>query len=163
MKQCIIFDLDQTLVDSSVAQTYRDRRDWKTAVSLIPQFTLYAGMNDVFNFIRQNGIKVAVVSTSVSYYVDKVISYFNIPCDYRIAYHDVTRHKPDSECMNKVLEFLNLSSQDVISIGDRDIDIIASQNIGIFSVGCTWGNTSGLGSSTPDVVINSPLEIINYL
>lgn len=162
MKKCIIFDLDQTLVDTSIAESYRDNRSWSKAVLLISNFTLYKGLSEVFDYIRKNGIMVAIVSNSVSYYVDKVISYFNIPCDLRIAYHDVGRHKPDSECMIRVLNDLKLKPSDVISIGDSDIDIIASRNAGIFSIGCLWGNVSGFASS-PDATINDPREIIEYL
>lgn len=162
MKRCIIFDLDQTLVNTSIAEPFRNCKDWKKAVSLIPNFTLYQGLSEVFYYINQNGIKIAIVSNSVSYYVDKVISYFNIPCDLRIAYHDVTHHKPSPDCMNLVLKRLNLQASEVISLGDRDTDILASKNAGIFSIGCLWGNKSGFTSS-PHAVINNPREIIGYL
>lgn len=162
MKKCVIFDLDQTLVDTSIAESSRNSRSWNKAVSFIPNFTLYEGWSEVFDYINENGIMVAIVSTSVSYYVDKVISYFNIPCDLRIAYHDVSHHKPNPESMIRVLNDLKLQPTEVISVGDRDIDIIASKNAGIFSIGCLWGNISGFTSS-PDAVISSPLEIIEYL
>lgn len=162
MKKCIIFDLDQTLVDTSIAESHRDSRAWNKATSLIPNFTFYQGLSEVFDYINENGIMVAIVSNSVSYYVDKVISYFNIPCKLRIAYHDVNRHKPDPECMIRVLHDLKLQPSEVISVGDRDTDILASKNAGIFSVGCLWGNKCGFTSS-PDAVISEPREIIEYL
>lgn len=116
----------------------------------------------MFDYMNKNGIMVAIVSNSVSYYVDKVISYFNIPCDLRIAYHDVMHHKPNPESMMRVLNDLKLQPSEVISVGDRDADILAAKNARIFSVGCLWGNKSGFTSS-PDAVINDPREIIEYL
>ena len=41
MKKGIIFDLDQTLVDSNVAKPYRSAHNWSIVYSLIPKFILY--------------------------------------------------------------------------------------------------------------------------
>ena len=72
MKKGIIFDLDQTLVDSSIAEPYRGK-NWGKVNELIPSFILYDGFEAVFDFIRINEIKVAVVSTAVSNYVNNVL------------------------------------------------------------------------------------------
>lgn len=91
MKKGVIFDLDQTLVDSSSAKQYRDNRNWTAVYTLIPQFVLYDGFNDVFEHIKKNGIKVGIVSKAPSIYVQKVLRQFNIPFDTIVAYHDVSR------------------------------------------------------------------------
>ena len=41
VKTGLIFDLDMTLVDSSIAETARKNRRWGDVYNLIPQFTLY--------------------------------------------------------------------------------------------------------------------------
>ena len=84
MKKGIIFDLDQTLVDSSIAEPYRGK-NWGKVNELIPSFILYDGFEAVFDFIRINEIKVAVVSTAVSNYVNNVLNHFSIPHDVIIA------------------------------------------------------------------------------
>lgn len=58
----VIFDLDMTLVDSSIAESARKQRNWPLVYSMIPSFTLYSGMGEVFDFIRNNNIRVAIVS-----------------------------------------------------------------------------------------------------
>lgn len=40
----LILDLDQTLVDSSVATEARRCRDWQRVYSLIPSFRMYQGI-----------------------------------------------------------------------------------------------------------------------
>ena len=84
----VIFDLDLTLVDSSIAEEARQGRNWPLVYSLIPQFTLYDGMRDVFDFIRNAGIEVAIVSTAPSIYVRKVIDHFSIPVHTVIGYDE---------------------------------------------------------------------------
>ena len=52
MKKGIIFDLDQTLVDSNIAKSYRSARDWNIVYSLISKFVLYEAYDKFFEFIR---------------------------------------------------------------------------------------------------------------
>ena len=75
----IIFDLDLTLVDSSTAEEARKGRNWPLVYSMIPQFMLYEGMQEVFDYIRRSGIEAAIVSTAPSVYVKRVIDHFSIP------------------------------------------------------------------------------------
>ena len=162
MKKGIIFDLDQTLVDSNIAKSYRSARNWNTVYSLIPKFVLYEAYDKVFEFIRDNDLKVGIVSKAPSVYVKKVLNHFNIPFDTVVAYHDVKLQKPNSEGMNLALTQLGLSAEDVISFGD---EVIASNGARIESVACLWGsaNEEALLGSDADHVICTPNEIISLL
>lgn len=165
MKKGIIFDLDQTLVNSSIAESYRKNRDWQKVYSSIPLFKLYDGFHDAFSFIKDRKIKVCIVSNSPRPYIQKVINHFSIPCDDIVGYHDVKKRKPDPEAMNKALANLNLDKKDVISFGDQVNDIIASNLAGIESVACLWGVTEPISFSNnkPTYVLKSPREIVQLL
>ena len=165
MYKGIIFDLDQTLVDSKIAEQFRRERNWSKVYSLIPSFILYDGLNDVFKYIRSNGIKVCIVTTSPGTYVNKVISHFNIPCDAVVDYFSVKPIKPHPNQMYKALELLDLKNQEVLSFGDRGADIISSNSASIKSVGCTWGSQEieNLKSSKPDYIISEPKFILNLI
>ena len=164
MKKGIIFDLDQTLVDSSIAEPYRGK-NWGKVNELIPSFILYDGFEAVFDFIRINEIKVAVVSTAVSNYVNNVLNHFSVPHDVIIAYHDVRHRKPNPEAFVKALDYLELNTQEAISFGDRGIDIQASLSAGVDIVACLWGTKEKeiLLSLKPTFVVNRPIEIIHLL
>ena len=69
----IIFDLDLTLVDTTVVEQARHERNWPLAYSLIPQCVLYDGIEQVFEIIRKFKINTAIVSTSPRPYVEKVV------------------------------------------------------------------------------------------
>ena len=66
MKKGIIFDLDQTLVDSNIAKSYRSARDWNIVYSLISKFVLYEAYDKVFEFIRDNAEDVISFGDEVS-------------------------------------------------------------------------------------------------
>lgn len=160
----IIFDLDLTLIDSSIAEEARNNRDWARVYSLIPQFKLYEGIEDVFQQIRLGGNKTAIVSTAPSSYVRRVVNYFNMPVSTIIGYHDAAK-KPSPAGMLLALQNMGVSSKDTISFGDRVIDIIASKAAGIQSVACMWGSKERIAllNSNAGVVMHRPVEMIDMI
>ena len=161
----VIFDLDMTLVDSSIAESARQQRNWQYVYSLIPRFVLYPGMDKVFDFIRNNGVKVAVVSSSPRPYLERVCRFFNIPSDVILGYHDCGRNKPAPDGMIRALSEIGSSAEHTVSFGDRAVDIQASNAARITSVACLWGSdeASVLVNSYPSLVITSPLQIIDLI
>ena len=160
MKPVLIFDLDLTLVDSSLAETARRNRDWQRAYSLIPEFSLYDGIPELFSMIRELSLKTAVVSTSPKSYVERVVRCFQMPVDVIIGYHDAPR-KPSPDGSVKAMLALDAKADQTISFGDRVIDIQAAKAAGVKSVGCFWGSEEpiALKASNPDISLCSATEI----
>lgn len=161
----IIFDLDLTLVDTTCLERSRHNRNWQEAYSLIPQTRLYDGIEKVFDFIRQKGIKVTIVSTSPRPYVERLVAYHHIPATYIVGYHDAKPIKPHPAPMIKALELMEETPDNVVSFGDRAIDIRASNAAGIESVACLWGTKEHgyLMNSGYSHAIATPDEILKYL
>lgn len=139
MRKNIIFDLDLTLVDTTICEQGRHERNWPLVYSLIPQCTVYDGLEEVFDIIRKHDIVACIVSTSPRTYVEKIVQQFKLPIKYIVAYHDAKPIKPHPAPMLKALELMNCNAQDAISFGDRVIDILSSNSAGIESVACFWG------------------------
>ena len=135
----VIFDLDLTLVDTTVVEQARHDRNWSLAYSLIPNCVVYDGMEKIFDVIRKHNIDTCIVSTSPRPYVENVVKHFNIPISKIVAYHDAKPIKPHPAPMLKALELLSCSAKEAISFGDRVIDIQSSNAAGIESVACFWG------------------------
>lgn len=161
----IIFDLDLTLVDTTICEESRHNRNWQEAYSLIPQCTLYDGIEDVFNIIRKYDIKMCIVSTSPRPYVERLVSHFNIPAKWIVSYHDAKPIKPHAAPMLKALQKMGVTANSTISFGDRVIDIEASNAAHIESVACFWGTNekSELLKSQYDHAIVKPSEIITLI
>lgn len=165
MKKNIIFDLDLTLVDTTFAEPYRSKRDWNGACSVIPQCSVYEGLNQVFDIIRKFNIQTCIVSTSPRTYVEKVIQHFNLPINHIVAYHDAKPIKPHPAPMYKALELLGCEAKDAISFGDRVIDIESSNAAGVESIACFWGTKEqkDLLKSDYSHAIIYPTEILTLL
>ena len=161
----VIFDLDLTLVESTCLEDLRKARRWQDVYANIHRCALYAGMQDVFNCIREKGVQVAIVSTAPRPYLEKMVRHFSIPCHHIVGYHDAKPIKPDPAPMIKALQLLKARPEDVISFGDRGIDIVSSKRANIYAVGCQWGTKEAtkLLEANCDDVIDAPQKILSYL
>lgn len=160
----VIIDLDQTLIDSSVAEIYRGRREWSTVYSLIPKFQIYEGIYDLLSGLKASKIKIAVVTTSHSIYADKVLRYFNISYNCKVCYHDCKLKKPHPDQYLAAMEGLALKKTECIALGDRDIDIQAAHNAHILSGACYWGSSDpiSLRNSSPSFNFMTVVDAISF-
>ncbi len=165
MRLGLIFDLDQTLVDSSIAEAYRDSRQWQKVYELIPSFRLYDGMREVLDEIVRMEFPIVVATSSHSSYCLRVLKYWDIPNIGTICFHDTTRRKPFPDPILKAISLYLKDCNKVLSFGDRDIDIKASNDAKVISVACTWGSADPktLSKSNPTHTISDSVEILKII
>lgn len=161
----IIFDLDQTLIDSSIAENYRKSRNWKSVYSTIPEFSVYEGIMEAIDYIKEKQIPICIVTSSPSVYCTKVLNHWGIPYSSMVCYHDTTKRKPYPDPILLAIKKLNIQPDSIISFGDRDIDIIASKEAGVKSAACLWGSVENdsLIDTKPDYILNHPNEIVTTI
>lgn len=155
----IIFDLDMTLVDTSIAEEYRSRRDWNAVYSLIPTMEAYEEMVALARMFSGMREYIAVVTNSPRSYAEKVLRYFEVPHDVIVGYWEVARRKPHVEPYLKAsagVEIANPSS--VFVFGDRAEDITPARSLGYISCACLWGavDKKGLVAAGPTFIFESP-------
>ena len=158
-----IFDLDQTIVDSSIAEKYRKKREWQTVFSLIPQFHVYEGIYEIFEILHTKSEKICVVTSSPKNYCDSVLRHFGIKVNYAVCYRDTIRHKPDPDPILKAIELLKESPQKIVSIGDADNDVLASNAAGVISCLALWGRQTGKNNVFANYTFESVSDLKNYI
>lgn len=161
----LIFDLDQTLVDSSMAEVARSHRQWQRVYSLIPSFFVYDRIIEVIQCINSKQIPFAIVTSAPETYCNKVLLHFNIQCNVKVCYHDTKFKKPYPDPILLAAKKIACNPLDVYSFGDRDIDIIASNSAGSKSVACLWGahDSESLLSSRPTLTMNHTTELLDFV
>ncbi len=166
MKPSVIFDLDQTLIDTSSVETFRKSRDWTSAINRIPTLTPFDGINDLIKTLNVNSIEVIIITKSPGHYCSAIVKYFKWQITGQICYHDVRPDiKPHPAAFLKAIKDYDLDVSKTISVGDSDIDIVASTSAKIPSIACTWASPApqALLASNPTYVAKNPVELTSIL
>ncbi|OQP57841.1 HAD family hydrolase [Niastella populi] len=158
----VVFDLDQTLIDSSIAESHRTNRNWSDVYQLIPQFSLYPGIIEAIAYLEAHTVPFCIVTSSPGTYCDRVIAHWNINCNQKVCYHDTARRKPHPDPIIKAISMMKATPESTLSLGDRNIDIQASHAAGVKSVACLWGaaDPDSLIQLSPSFVAQQPDELI---
>lgn len=157
----VIFDLDQTLVNSKALEALRKSRDWQTVYRRLHQIEVYEGVVDLLALLIAHKIPVAIVTSSPRPYCSKVVAAFKFPITECVCYHDTTQRKPHPEPMYKALTMLNLKPNEAIAIGDDLKDIQSANAANIYNIACTWGAADGkaLAAAGADLTCHSVSEL----
>lgn len=139
MIEVIAVDLDLTLVDTRCLDNYRNARDWRAAIDHIPQTRLYYHVQAFFQQAADLNIPVVVVSNSPSNYVHAVLDHHRLNPDMVIGYHDMPVPKPSPEWFSLVQGKYGCHPDNVVYLGNEDIDAISAERAGIDFYGTTWG------------------------
>ena len=167
--KAFIFDLDQTLVDSRHIEHLRRLRKWAIVYQKIPTILAYEGINEVLSITKDKGIKLAIVSSSPSSYVQRVVQHFGWSFNVMVCYHDTTQHKPYPAPLIEAANRLKIDAIDCWAIGDDPKDIIAARAAGMYAIAVLWGalDKESLKSAKPDIIFETVTSfykaICNYL
>jgi phosphoglycolate phosphatase-like HAD superfamily hydrolase len=159
----IIFDLDQTLLDTSIAEQYRRARNWGKVYDLIPMFKVYENLIEIVGGQVDKGLSTCIVTNSPESYCRKVVDYWAIPISNMVCYHDTRRHKPEPEPFLLALDRMKVGSNCTISFGDKNEDITASNSAGIDSVFCSWGADGNSINMDAAYLLDAPNQINDML
>lgn len=153
----VVFDLDDTLVDTSAIRPLRNARRWKEAVRWLHETRLFVGIDAPIRGLSERGISRAVVPTAVSFYADQVIARHRLGPVPLVAYHDATP-KPSPAPVVLALQRSSLQPSEVIGVGDAETDLIAYRAAGVRAVGAGWSPI--LHARPWDVVVARPLDVL---
>ena len=156
-----LFDLDQTLVDSSALAQARTFGQWAHVESNLHQVTAFACAPHALPArLRAAGHKVGIVTSSPRAYAEKVVKNFGIEFDALVAYHDTSNHNTLPDPINAAVKALSADPNDTVHIGDSPDDHEASFHAGIVSLGAGWTNTPFDPSRAPDLLLSSPEQLL---
>jgi HAD superfamily hydrolase (TIGR01549 family) len=116
----------------------RKARQWKTCVQRLSETKLYGGIREMLEEVRSLGVPIGIVTTSVSFYAEKVLARHRIPYDRLIAYHDCKPPKPHPAPIRMCLGQLSAVAEDSLGIGDSLTDAQAYRTAGLRAWGAGW-------------------------
>jgi len=162
--KAVIFDLDQTLVDSKHLKKLRDSREWSEVFKNIESIKPYPLIDEIIKKLKSNNIKIAIVTSSPSGYCEKILKNNSWKFDCIVAYHDTRNKKPHPEPILMAMKKLNVKPSEVLSLGDRKIDIIASKDAGVYSGACLWDSEEEdeVRAANPDIIFHTTNELNTF-
>ena len=124
----------------------------------------YQGIMHLLKTLKQAGIKLAVLSNKPQADSEAVINhYFNGLFDYVAGSKDGVKLKPDKEATNQVLDYFKIDKDNVLYLGDSDIDLLTAKNASLLMGACLWGYRKKCELNGADLFFNSAKEVENYI
>ena len=127
----------------------------------------YEGMKELMNELQNRGIALAVNSNKG----DDIVKQLMMKCYPEISFVEVlgeragVARKPDPQGPELIIEKMGLTKEEVVYVGDSDVDIKTAKNTGVRSIGCLWGfrDEKVLREAGADVLVSKPSEILEYI
>lgn len=133
----VLFDLDQTVVNSTPVEPLRNYR-WDEASKKIPECSLYSGMWKLIYDLQSAGWKIGIVTSSPEKYAKKLIRHFDIRYDALKYFQDTGPTSPHPQPYLAALEEMEVKPTHAWAVGRTQDDIDAANAIGIVSIDGRW-------------------------
>ena len=124
----------------------------------------YVGILDVLKKLRQNEIKIGVVSNKFDFAVKELCKkYFTDLVDVAIGQADDVPKKPAPDGVFKAMKELRAEKSLTVYIGDSEVDVQTAKNSELPCIGVTWGFRDEKDLDGANVIVNSPEELIEAI
>lgn len=157
----VLFDLDQTLVNTSKLAKYRETHNVEGLLENIDQSKLYKPVQKILSEITKKGIKLGLITNSPRWYVDEILKFHSIEhFEAVICYDDVGPggKKPSPNGINLALKQLGLNEySNVVYVGDQGSDIEAAYYAGIKPIAPSWASRDPIDQVPAAILCSSSL------
>lgn len=126
----------------------------------------YDGIAELLSGLKRRNIRTAVVT-------NKAEPAAKILCDEIfgdmftavIGDNGVDRLKPAPDNVLRAIKLLDSEKENILYVGDSDVDMVTAENAGLTSVGVLWGfrDRDVLTANGADYVISEPSELIDII
>jgi len=165
----IVFDLDDTLLDTSALRMARSQRDWvdvKARLDRVQPFRTRASGISVESIparLRASSVKVGMVTHAPRWYVEALLGRFKIPVDAMITGSDRYPPKPDPTSLQQIASELGVEVTELAYVGDEGIDVAAATAAGAVSVGACWSAQAPREWRRwwPDIAVAEPERLLD--
>jgi predicted amidophosphoribosyltransferase len=115
--------------------------------------------------LKEAGLRVGVVTSLPSFYAERHLERFGIPCDVLVAYHDTSEHKPHPAPLTEALSRLGMTPEGACYVGNNRDDVEAACRAQVRSVGVSWGGTTfgDFCQQAPDLFVYTPDDLVQLL
>jgi pyrophosphatase PpaX len=101
---------------------------------------LFPRVVEVVTRLKQNGIKLGVVTTKMRPTTERALKMFGLyeHMETIVTIDDVTHPKPHPEPVLKAMEAIGAQPEHTVMVGDSAVDIESAKRAGVLPVGVAW-------------------------
>ncbi len=126
----------------------------------------YDGIMDLLKELQKREYKLAIITNKPHDRALEVVDkFFPDTFSHIIGQKAGVPVKPDPTLTVPLLDELGLQPQEVLYIGDSEVDMQLSYNANFTSIGVSWGyeDVPELEAAGAKIIINHPLEVLDHL
>lgn len=126
----------------------------------------YAGMIELIERLRAEGVKTALVSNKGDYAVKELVKkYFDGLFDFAAGERDGVRRKPAPDTVIEAVRTLSADLKSTVYVGDSEVDILTAQNAETDIIAVSWGfrDREVLKEKGAPVIADTPEELYSFL
>ncbi len=132
---------------------------------------VYEGIPQMLRLLQSRGMYLAVASSKPTEFVERILEHFDLRRYFKVVVGsemDGTRVNKDEvvlEALNQLFSYKPIAYDKVYMIGDRKFDVLGAKEIGVESVGVTYGYGSmeELKEAHADYIVRSVEELRSLL
>lgn len=127
---------------------------------------VYDGTHEMLKTLKEKGVKLAVCTNKEHGMASEIVKrHFRGTFDMVVGQSDKFPLKPEPKSSLYIMETLGSKKENTAFIGDSGVDIKTAKNLGVFSIGVSWGyrEKSELKENGCDAAADSPSDIIEIL
>lgn len=166
--RAVIFDLDDTLLDSSALRADRETHNWGKAFARldeVSEFEVADGepqVAELLRLARDRGLAVGVLTQSPQAYATALLRAHGMTADSMVSGSDQYPPKPDPTGLRALLAELGVAAADALLVGDSAVDFEAAAAAGVASTGVAWSRAAAVAwlHSWPDVAVAKPSRLV---
>ena len=129
--------------------------------------TVYDGVGELLQALAGKGVALAVASNKVHEATVAMIArlFPDIGFACVLGQRDGVPTKPNPAIVAEILQTASATPSETLYVGDSGVDMQTAHNAGITAVGVTWGlrPVEELRQNAADIIIDSPMELLEYL
>lgn len=140
--------------------------------NFLKSIRLFPGVIELLDELKARGYKLGMATSRLRFTTEQAVEKFGLDryFEHIVTADDVTRHKPDPQVVEIILQKLGSAPERSVLVGDTIHDIQCAKNAGVMSVLVGWSMTlSGKKKEdfppedTPDHIIHAPGELLTIL
>ena len=171
MIKMVLFDLDDTIVDSNCFEEDRNNKNWANLDEKLVNFKILFDADQVILKLKEIGIRVGIITTSPkNIYALRVLKHFDIELciddiygyEYLIA-NQKSYYPLKASAICEIMEKYALSSDEILFVGDSEQDFKACESTNIIFMSHLDSTATKLFNNKLITINDSYNEIIDII